>query len=263
MSLSASLGNLFQMKTGPEDKPKKIDLFNLNFASGYNFAAGAFKFSPLNSSLQANPARNLNVGIAASHSYYDYDSTGATIPKLLAERQGWFSTKFLRLTNVGVNASLRLEGKGESGVAPTSNPESAVEERDLPGLTNPYQNYSFEDTSIPWSVNLALSLNYDLNNPFKKSKRAQLSLQQGRVALTKNWDVSVSGQFDLVEKSVVYQNYSIHRNLHCWEMQLNWTPSGFRKGFYLRLNVRAPNLQDIKIEKRGGRDSVFGGYGEF
>lgn len=263
MSLNASLGNLFQMKTGPEDKPKKIDLFNLNFSSGYNFAAGAYKFSPLSSSLQANPARNLNVGIAASHSYYDYDSTGATIPKLLADRHGWFSAKFLRLTNVGVNASLRLEGQGESGAAPTANPETVTEERDPLGLNNPYQNYSFEDTSIPWSVNLALSLNYDLNNPFKKSKRAQLSLQQGRVALTKNWEVSVSGQFDLVEKSIVYQNYSIHRNLHCWEMQLNWTPSGFRKGFYLRINVRAPNLQDIKIEKRGGRDSVFGGYGEF
>ncbi len=262
MSVSGSVSNLFQMKTGPEDKPKKIDLFNLNFSSGYNFAAGAFKFSPLSSSLQANPARNLNVSISTSHSFYDYDSLGTTIPKLLAERQGWLTAKFLRLTNVGMNASLRLEGQGGATGAPAA--ESTVEEeRGLPGLNEPYQNYSYQDTNIPWSVSLALYLNYELNNPFKKSKRAQLSLQQGRVALTKNWDVSVSGQFDLVEKSVVYQNYSIHRNLHCWEMQLNWTPSGFRKGFYLRINVRAPNLQDIKIEKRGGRDSVFGGYGEF
>jgi hypothetical protein len=263
MSLSASLGNLFQMKTGPEDKPKKIDLFNLNFSSGYNFAAGAYKFSPLSSSLQANPGRNLNVGVSASHSYYDYDSTGATIPKLLADRQGWLSAKFLRLTNVGINASLRLEGKGESSGAPAAARNLEEEERDVPNLNAPYQSDSFEAAGIPWSVNLALYLNYDLNNPFNKSKRAQLSLQQGRVALTKDWDVSLSGQFDLVEKTVVYQNYSIHRNLHCWEMQLNWTPSGFRKGFYLRINIRAPNLQDLKIERRGGRESVFGGFNEF
>lgn len=259
MSVSGSIGNLFQIKTGPEDKPKKIDLFNLNFSSGYNFAAGAFKFSPLSSSLQANPARSLNVGVSASHSFYDYDSSGRTIPELLADRQGWLSAKFLRLTNVGINASLRLEG--QDGATNATTTQLPLEEEN--GLGSLYQNHTFEDTNIPWSLSLSLFLNYDLNNPFNKSKRAQLSLQQGRVALTKNWDVSVSGQFDLVEKSIIYQNYSIHRNLHCWEMQLNWTPSGFRKGFYLRINVRAPNLQDIKIEKRGGRDSVFGGYNDF
>jgi len=265
MSMSVSVANLFRMKTGPEDKPKKIDLFNLNFSSSYNFAADDYKLSPLSTTLQANPARNLNVGVSTSHSYYDYDSAGATIPKLLVDRHGWLSGKYVRLTNVGLNASLRLEGRGtaNTGATPAAQNVATEEERDIPNLNDPYQNYSFEDTSIPWSVNLALYLNYDLSNPFKKSKRAQLSLQQGRVALTKNWDVSVSGQFDLVEKTVVYQNYSIHRNLHCWEMQLNWTPSGLRKGFYLRLNIRAPNLQDIKLEKRGGRDSVFGGFNEF
>ncbi|MEK7727773.1 MAG: putative LPS assembly protein LptD, partial [candidate division KSB1 bacterium] len=159
MSLSASVGNLFQMKTGPEDKPKKIDLFNLNFSSGYNFAAGAYKFSPLSTTLQANPARNLNVGVSTAHSYYDYDSTGATIPKLLAERQGWFSAKFLRLTNVGVNASLRLEGKGESGATPAAQNNAELdEELSLSNLNDPYQSLSFQDTSIPWSLNLSLYL---------------------------------------------------------------------------------------------------------
>jgi len=265
LSMGFSLGNLFQMKAGPEDKPKKIDLFNLNFSSSYNFAAGDYKLSPLNTSLQANPTRNLNVSVSTAHSFYDYDrTTGAIVPRLLWDKKGW---DFARLTNVNFYTTLRLEGKGASagGASPASQNIPALEEDELgiPNLNSPYDNSYFADTDIPWSVNLALNLNYELSNPLRKSKRAQLSLQQGRAALTKNWDLSVSGQFDLVEKIIVDQQYTLHRNLHCWEMQLNWTPSGFRKGFYLRINIRAPNLQDIKIEKRGGRDSAFGGFNQF
>ncbi len=265
LSMGFALGNLFQMKTGAEDKPKKIDLFNLNFSSSYNFAAGDYKLAPLSTSLQANPARNLNVSVSTSHTFYDYDrATGRAVPRLLWDNKGW---DFVRLTNVNFYTTLRLEGKGASagGASPTSQSVPALEEDELglPDLRSPYENAYFTDTDLPWSVSLALNLNYELSNPLNKNKRAQLSLQQGRVALTKNWDLSISGQYDLLEKIIVDQQYSLHRNLHCWEMQLNWTPSGFRKGFYLRINIRAPNLQDIKIEKRGGRDSAFGGFNEF
>ncbi|NUO80649.1 LPS-assembly protein LptD [candidate division KSB1 bacterium] len=268
LSMGFALGNLFQMKTGAEDKPKKIDLFNLNFSSSYNFAAGDYKLAPLSTSLQANPTRNLNVSVSTSHSFYDYDrTTGRAVPRLLVDKNGWLSGNYMRLTNVNFYTTLRLEGKGASagGGSPTSQSVPALEEDEpgLPDLRSPYENSYFTDTDLPWSVNLALNLNYELSNPLNKNRRAQLSLQQGRVALTKNWDLSISGQYDLLEKIIVDQQYSLHRNLHCWEMQLNWTPSGFRKGFYLRINIRAPNLQDIKIEKRGGRESAFGGFNEF
>jgi hypothetical protein len=69
----------------------------------------------------------------------------------------------------------------------------------------------------------------------------------------------MSGQFDLREKRIVDQRYTIYRDLHCWEMQFFWTPTGFSKGFYFRLGIKAPLLQDIKLERRGGRTTVFGG----
>ncbi|MGH7496239.1 MAG: putative LPS assembly protein LptD [bacterium] len=261
-ALSFSVGNLFQMKTGTEEKPKKIDLFTLNVSSGYNFAAETFRQSSLFSTLQANPERNLSLSMSAAHSFYDYDrTTGTTIPRRLGRRGG-----FLRMTNYSVNASLHLQGSTTASAAGTTAPEPAGEAQEEPLLPENLDERFFEgqrqrfvNTSIPWNVNLAFNLSYDQTNPLHKTKRAQLSLQNCEVTLTKNWRVGVSAQFDVVNKAVFDQQYSIYRDLHCWEMQVLWTPTGPRKGIYMRVNIKSSILRDVKVEKRGGRSSVFGG----
>lgn len=257
-ALGFAVGNLFQMKTGPEEAPRKIDLFTLNFSSGYNFAAKAYKQSNLFSTLQANPHRNLSLGMSATHSFYDYDrTTGATVPVLLRKRGS-----LMRLTNYSLNANMRLQGSSASAQAA---PGMAGEEREdlvLPeSLEEKFlreQQQRFSDTAIPWNVSLALNLSLDQSNPLRKTKRAQLGLQNAEVLLTKNWRVGVSAQFDLVKKEVFDQRYSVYRDLHCWEMQVLWTPTGTRKGFYMRVNIKSSILRDVKVEKRGGRSSVFG-----
>ncbi len=261
-SLNFSVGNLFQMKTGPEEKPRKIDLFTLNVSSGYNFAATTFKYSNLFSSLQANPVRNMSLGLSAAHTFYDYDrATGAAINRLL-----WKRNSLWRLTSMNANATLRLQGSGSSETSAAAAPPLAGEnEEELlppPNLDERFlagQQQRFVDTSIPWNVSLALTLSYNQNNPLRKTRQAQLSLQNGEVRLTKKWRVGVSAQYDLVKKNLFDQQYSIYRDLHCWEMQVLWTPTGFRQGFYMRINIKSPILQEVKVEKRGGRSSVFGG----
>jgi lipopolysaccharide assembly outer membrane protein LptD (OstA) len=261
-ALSFAIGNLFQMKSGSEEKPKKVDLFTLDVRSGYNFAAQAFKQSNLNSALQANPGRNLSLSMSAAHSFYDYDrTTGAPVPILLTKTGG-----FLRLMNYGVNANLRLQGSATASAPGETAPEADREGQEQPVLPENLderfftgQQQRFVDNSIPWNVSIAFNLSSDQTNPLHKTKRAQLSLQHGEVRLTKNWRVGVSAQYDLVNKTVFDQQYTIYRDLHCWEMQVLWTPSGYRKGIYMRVNIKSPILRDIKVEKRGGRSSVFGG----
>ena len=60
--------------------------------------------------------------------------------------------------------------------------------------------------------------------------------------------------------SLVSHTFSIYRDLHCWEMSINWTPNGYASGLYLRINVKSPSLKDLKFEQRGGtfsRPSLF------
>jgi hypothetical protein len=263
-SMNISVGNLFQIKTGPEDKPKKIDLFNLNFSTSHNFAVKDFKQSDLSTSLFANPAQSISLSMNMSHSFYDYDrATGQRINRLLYKKHGIFSGRYVRLTNVNIGANFRLQGRsGESGASGSQPPAQAEALEEAPPFAeedrfSPEQ--FFTDTSVPWQASFSLSYNINRSNPLNPSKTAQLSLTNANVQLTKNWRVNFSGQFDLREKTVVYQSYSIYRDLHCWEMSFTWTPGGFRQGFYFRLNIKAPLLQDIKIERQGGRTSVFGG----
>ena len=56
----------------------------------------------------------------------------------------------------------------------------------------------------------------------------------------------------MIKKDLVSHNISLKRDLHCWELSLNWTPGGIGQGVYVRLNVKSPTLKDLKIEKKGG-----------
>ena len=69
------------------------------------------------------------------------------------------------------------------------------------------------------------------------------------IQFTEAWRIQYNARFDL-----------FYRDLHCWELSLNWTPNGYASGLYLKLNVKSPNLRDLKIEQRGGafsRPSLF------
>jgi len=64
-------------------------------------------------------------------------------------------------------------------------------------------------------------------------------------------------RYDIEKSNIVDQRISFYRDLHCWEARFDWNPSGIGKGYYFKINIKAPQLSDIKIENRGGTTSVF------
>jgi len=265
-SMNFSVGNLFQMKTGPDDSLRKIDLFTLNLSTSHNFAVAQFKQADLSSSLFANPTQNTSINISASHSFYEYDQKlGRTVNRLLYKSdRSIFKKQYLRLTNINVGASFRFQGKGAGRFGAAKRDDEEKDETIPAAAQNRLAPVSyFSDTDVPWQASFSLSLNQSRANPAKPSTTAQLTLDNADITLTKNWRVGVYGSFNLREKKIVDQRYTIKRDLHCWEMQFFWTPTGYSKGFYFYLGIKAPLLKDIKIEKRGGRSSVFGGSSYF
>ena len=76
--------------------------------------------------------------------------------------------------------------------------------------------------------------------------------------LTRKWRMQYNARYNLLDKDLVNHNFSIYRDLHCWELSLNWTPTGYGQGVNFKLNVKSPTLQDIKVEKKGG---IYSGAG--
>ena len=38
----------------------------------------------------------------------------------------------------------------------------------------------------------------------------------------------------------------------CWELFVDWTPNGYARGLYFRLNLKSDMLQDLKVEQKTG-----------
>jgi hypothetical protein len=106
-----------------------------------------------------------------------------------------------------------------------------------------------------WKTNISLSYSYSATNPANPRKTFWVNTNSS-INVTQKWRVSYRARFDLILRDLVSHSFSIHRDLHCWELSLHWTPSGLGQGINFKLNVKSPTLKDIKIEKKSG---VFSG----
>ncbi|MCI0511729.1 LPS assembly protein LptD [candidate division KSB1 bacterium] len=276
-SVYFTVANLFQMKTASvvdgQEKEKKFDLFMLDFNSGYNFKADSLKMSPLSASLSANPTQNMSVRLSSRHDFYEFDSKlNRRVNQFLP-----FKGHLPWLTSFLFNINLRLQGKKKSTPKEmsTHSEEAAAGSRSLEatGELPPYPGYeeetdrfaadeNFAGLEIPWSASFSLDYSLYKSTPIKANKTVYLRISNVQVQLTKNWSLSYQAHYDLTKKQLVSQSFNFHRDLHCWEMTFRWVPSGIYKEYYLRLNIKASQLQDIKLEKQGGRSSIRG-YGYY
>ncbi|HEX9652146.1 MAG TPA: putative LPS assembly protein LptD, partial [bacterium] len=257
-SLNFGLSNLFQMKLGGGDKEKKIDLFNIDTRGGYNFAADSLRWSNLSTSFRANPQKNLSVSMNMSHSLYDYNRTTGNIRNQL---------RGPRLIQFGLDARWSLSGKraaAPAAGAQTQSEGAAAETLAQPNQLSPSEFHdplapdnAFTATSVPWSATISFSYTVSKFNPLLTSKNAYLDLSNVEVQLTKNWRIGYRLRYDIERGEVADQRISFYRDLHCWDAQFSWNPSGIGKGFYFKIGIKAPQLRDIKIEQRGGTTSVF------
>jgi len=256
-NLSFSLRNLFQLKTGSGVQEKKIDLFTFDTYSSYNFEADSLNFSSLVSSFRAQPFRNVSVLINFTHSLYKFDvESKRKVNQYLFDKNPWAP---LRLTNFRLSSNIRLSSSMFRRKK-TEKPDTTSLEEELPGETLS-RRFDVETMSfnqqIPWSINLSINYNLNKSNPQNPTRYFWLNLTSS-IQLTTNWRLRYNARFDLEKKTVVAQDVMIYRDLHCWEASFAWTPTGPYKRFYLRINVKAPMLRELKVEKRGGRAAFFG-----
>jgi lipopolysaccharide assembly outer membrane protein LptD (OstA) len=275
--VSLSVSNLFQMKKGVGEKEKKIDLFTMNFSTGFNFKAKQYRLSNLSSTWQANPANFFSLSANTSHSFYVFDqAANSRINRYVFDGGGWRHGAIMRLTSLNLNVSVRLQGKSEqkpekkdtetdleeaeTGLPPGEEGENMdVLEENLARKGNRFETEQIiKKLNIPWRANMTLNFSLDKSNPSKPTKRYYMDISGAELSLTSNWRISYSAHYDLQEGTISYHTLSFYRNLHCWEAQIDWVPSGISKRFYFRINVKAPTLRDIKFERRGGTASVLG-----
>ncbi len=245
-SMSFSVNNNFQAKINDGEKDKIINLFSWRMGSSYNFVADQFKLSNLTSSIRSKIGPS-NIDLRMTHDFYEFDeNTKQRINKYRKLENGYLLP---RLTKVDLSTSFKLSGRqfGVSQTSDTTNVEELADSLNVSSSGNKKINPGGKLWSTSFSVGYSLK-QFDPSNP---TKTFWLNTNSS-INVTKNWKVSYGARFDLMNNELISHYFSIHRDLHCWELDLSWTPSGYGSGFYLKINVKSPTLRDLQIERRGG-----------
>ena len=261
-SMTFGLNNIFQAKVKKGDEEKKIDLLSWRMSSSYNFAADSMKLANLRSSVRSKIAGKLNLDLSMNHDFYKFDiNQNRRINQFNTNAKGVISP---RLINARISTGFRLIGASWTDNEKENGPDSTVDttnfDDDLtgPGLGNPLKNMrNTVGKKQSWNSNVSLSYSYSASNPSNPTKNFWANTTS-TINMTSKWRVSYRARFDLIKRDLVSHSFSIYRDLHCWELSLNWTPTGIGQGINFRLNVKSPTLRDLKIEKRGG---VYSGAG--
>ncbi len=279
-ALGISLNNLFEYKQVIGDEEKKGEIFNVRMNTSHNFAADSLKWSNLRSTFKlptlgagldfgrkVSKFSGLNLSFNSEHNFYALGTDPATGSKTIIDK---FADSGLRLVDFDLMCSFSLTG-GETEVSQDIGNrqmktigDTLDQKANLPTvgdadrLKDRFGHDEWEPSPFPWKSSFSLRYGENRNNPDNVRKNiwgtANLEIQA-----TKNWKISYDTRFDLHNRKIVSNSITIYRDMHCWEGYLSWNPTGLGKGFFLKINIKSPHLQDVKVEKSKG-GSAFLGY---
>jgi hypothetical protein len=260
-SVSLSISNTIEMKvknrkdtTGKEPFRKLNLLDNLNLSTSYNLAADSFQLAPINLSARTTLFGNLNINLNGVIDPYVFQAPvlNEAGKEIRAQRKTpvytWNAGQGIgKLSSFNLAMSTSLNPKAREKKKLNKPKLSAIEERELDFINaNPDM---YVDFNIPWNLSLSYNLTYSKTGFNPRTIMQSVSFS-GDVNLTPKWKVGFNSGYDFLNKTLVYPNINIYRDLHCWEMRFNWVPTGNRGSYSIDINVKASVLQDLKLSRR-------------
>lgn len=254
--LNFDLMNTFELKTkSAKDtitgykKTKLIDAFSLS--GNYDFLKDSMKLSTITANIRINPLPFISIVHSSFFSPYGWNPiTGSTIGRYAIQN----NQSLGRFLNHSINTTLTITSE-------RSRKKIQENKEAFSGIWNSELRYyslhpeEFLDFQIPWKVNISHVFSVDVNtnrniNNAQKHLFTNTINADGDISLTKRWKVSNRTNFDYQTKKITNTNFTITRNLHCWNLSFNFTPIGYYKSFLVRLAANATLLQDAKLELR-------------
>ena len=234
-SVNLSLDNNIEAKmrtandtTGNEDFKKVKLLESLKFSTSYNMFADSLNWSNI----------RMTGRTKIFNSKMDLSFNSTIDPYALNDNDVKIDKFGPRLTNASIDVGFRLS---------SSDFKSGNDEGGREGdKTAPDMRYVQFD--VPWSFSLDYGWTY--SKPKTESTVNQNIGVRGDFSLTPKWKVNFSTGYDFADKSITATQFTLTRDLHCWQMSFNAIPFGTYQSYNFRINVKSSVLQDLKYEKK-------------
>ena len=252
MAMSYSINNIFEAKyfSKKDSTDKKLKLFDNIIVSGnYNFAADSLNFSPVSIGGTTRLAKGLTtVGLRAQFDPYVVEQINGRTVRLNEfawNRDG----KLLRFVNAQARFNTNIT-VGKIRALFMGEEEKVIEdplEEEAKRLEEPKETdflSLFENFRIGHNLVFDWEGLPDGRDTFKISTHSINC--QGSIQMTDNWNINIGNfGYDFVRKGITYPSVGFSRNLHCWEMGMNWQPTRGTYSFFIQ--VRPGTLDFLKI----------------
>lgn len=233
-------------------KGKKVSLIdNFSVNSAYNFVADSFNLAPISMRAQTNILGRfaLNVGATLDPYIYVHDSksptTGTRINKFAWDTKGKGLGQFSNFMAT-LSTSLNPAALKPKTLAKAKNDPNLQSELDFINANRDL----YVDFTVPWNLSINYAFYYSKTG-YAASTITQSVTVSGDISITKNWKITSNSGYDFKSKQFVYPNIGIFREMHCWQMRFDWTPTGTRGGsFNINISPKASILQDLKFTRR-------------
>ncbi len=239
---------------------KKIPILQgLSINGSYNFVADSLKLSQLSFGGRTFFTEKLGVSFSGSlnpYVFYTETLSGREVGRDI-DRYRWQDGKLPRLTNFSFSFDYSLNStsfgknnKSNNPPNPNSNDLfSRVNAEQAEQLQQISRNANaFVDFNIPW--NLSFFYNFNYSNTGLNKQLVQTLSANGDFNLTPKWKVQFNIGYDFRNNGISLPDFSIYRDLHCWDMSIRWVPFGPRQSYSVNLRVKSSILQDLKLSKR-------------
>jgi hypothetical protein len=270
-SLSVNLRNVVEAKIktdkeGDDKSTKKIPLLqSLNLSTNYNFAADSFNLSPLNFNTRTSFFED-KLSLNLSGNIDPYASLTTTNPET-----GQSTTRrvnnFAWTAGQGIGTLRSVQMNINGNINPSKNAKSPGEVRE--DLTNNFLQQGgvmnefveneitrvvndpsqYIDWNIPWNLGFGYNIAYSKSQSGQTNITSAINVN-GDVSISDKWKINFSGGFDFRTAQITQTMIGIARDLHCWQMNVNWIPFGRFTSYNLDIRVKSSILQDLKLSRR-------------
>lgn len=265
-----NIGNNFEAKvrdlkdtTGTGSKKVKL-LDQLNISTGYDFISK--KMQDVGITMSTNVFGKLGINGNLNFSPYAVDNKGVKSEQFAVMAKGHH---LLRFTNANLSMSYSINGKGTIKGNDGTKDGQASSGSNMPAYTRIYYHpltgeyipggwVYYMNPNSPWTLNMSYSLNYSVGYQYDAKKDelhtkhniTQTLNLSGNVKITPALSISASTGVDLTAMKLTTTQISASYDLHCFNIQFSWVPTGKWKSWNFTLAANASALADLlRIKK--------------
>ena len=249
-AVSISIQNILETKLVKRDSTgeisvRKIKLIdNLSLNTSYNFAADSLHLSPLSASMSSSSLKGVRLNIRANFSFYQRDSLGRYYDQLYLEN----GPKLAQMESFRFTASTSFRGGGNV-IVPVTPKYQKQYDPFAQGYFNPIDAAFGEQPVIPfnspWSFNLNFSYSWRYRHKNAPIETATLNAQSISFNLTPKWRFGTTLGYDFIQKELTPSQFSLYRNLECWDLSFQISPFGDYQYYFFRLSVNNSQIQSL------------------